>query len=243
MGDVDIHVPTSGLAAAAQLLTREGWLPKYGMTLDLLVKRTVHRRDSWNFTKGTGDIDLHWRVTSGTSEKWLTQRMWESAEQHDCYGRKVLLQSPEFAAATNIAHGFKYGTHGDALQTVIDAAALLPICKAELLLPLVQRFGLLPCLQQLLTIMDDVGRSQPVSHLATPVAEVAEAPAGRADRESRDPARHASWRPKRHCFPIRLHVQAVGVTGQKAEARASASAHAWAVLKAARPIAILHGRL
>lgn len=168
MGDVDIHVPFSGLAAAAQVLVRDGWLPKYGMTLDSLVHRSAHRRDSWNFTKGTGDIDLHWRAASGASEHWLTQRMWDSAEQHVCYGRNVLLQSPDFAAATNIAHGFKYGTHGDAMQTIIDTAALLPICKAELLLPLVQRFGLLPCLQQLLTVMDDVGRSQSVSHLATP---------------------------------------------------------------------------
>jgi hypothetical protein len=143
------------------------------MTPDSLVNRTAHRRDSWNFTKGLGEMDLHWRVTSGASEKWLTRRMWDSAEQHVCYGRNVLLQSPEFATATVIAHGFKYGTHEDAMQTVIDAAALLPVCKAEQLLPLVQHFNLLPCLRQLLTIMEEVGRWQSVSHLVTPVAELA----------------------------------------------------------------------
>src|SRR5260370_24395318 len=69
--DVDIHVGLQSLDKACEVLAQSGWTPKYGMTRASLVHRSSLRRDSWNFTKGDLDVDIHWRVKSGPEENWL----------------------------------------------------------------------------------------------------------------------------------------------------------------------------
>ena len=63
MGDVDIHVPFEALDKVCQVLAEFNWTPRYGMTGESLVRRSCLRRNSWNFTKGLVDVDLHWRLT------------------------------------------------------------------------------------------------------------------------------------------------------------------------------------
>ena len=164
MGDVDIHVTLQSLEKVCEVLARSGWSPKYGMTRASLVHRSSLRRDSWNFTKGTLDVDIHWRVKPGTAEGWLSRNMWASAERAEFRGRTLLLQSPEFALITSLNHGFVHGSHADALQTIVDAASLLPACKADLLVPLLNKSDLLMQFGDLISILRKAGRSQMVSH-------------------------------------------------------------------------------
>ena len=69
--------------------------------------------------------------------------MWATAERAEFLGRTVLLQSVEYAFVTSLDHGFGYGTQGDVLQTIVDAASLLPVCKVRLLMPLLNQTDLL----------------------------------------------------------------------------------------------------
>ena len=107
MADVDIHVPAESLKTVCGILANSGWTPRYGMTLPSLIHRTSLRRDSWNFTKGAADIDLHWRLPAGPAENWLTEEMWQSGERFAFRGHSLLLQSPEFALVSSLRHGFR----------------------------------------------------------------------------------------------------------------------------------------
>src|SRR5579871_4748037 len=142
MGDADVHVPSSSLETAADILRGLGWVPKYGMTWESLVHRTALRRSSWNFVKGEACLDLHWRPQPETTSAEMVRNMWATSESHVCLGRAVRLQSAEQALATSLAHGFKYGTHGDKLQTIVDASMLLRACRADILEPLISALGL-----------------------------------------------------------------------------------------------------
>ena len=135
MGDVDIYVPLPFLEEVCGILERSGWIPKYGMTWASLVHRSSLRRNSWNVTKANCDLDLHWRVQEESADDWFMNAMWATAERAEFLGRTVLLQSAEFAFVTSLDHGFGYGTRGDVLQTIVDAASLLPVCKGDLLMP------------------------------------------------------------------------------------------------------------
>jgi len=96
----------------------------------------------------------------GSTDHWLEQNMWVSAEPAEFLGRKVLLQSSEFAFVTSLHHGFVVGTRGDALQTIVDAALLLPVCKADALLPLLGKADLLGQFRDLISILQQVGLSE-----------------------------------------------------------------------------------
>jgi hypothetical protein len=158
MGDADVHVPYSSLATAADILARNGWTPHYGMTWESLVHRSALRRSSWNFSRGTACLDLHWRPQPETRDEIITQRMWATAVPHDCLGRTLQLQSAEYALATSLAHGFKIGTHADKLQTIIDAAMLLPACRREVLEPLVDALDLRSPLRSVVSSLEEAGR-------------------------------------------------------------------------------------
>jgi Uncharacterised nucleotidyltransferase len=160
MGDVDIHVPRQSFEIACEVLSQYGYTPNYGMTWASLVHRSSLRRDSWNLAKGAVKLDLHWRATMGSTDHWLEQNMWVSAEPAEFLGRKVLLQSSEFAFVTSLHHGFVVGTRGDALQTIVDAALLLPVCKADALLPLLGKADLLGQFRDLISILQQVGLSE-----------------------------------------------------------------------------------
>jgi hypothetical protein len=168
MGDVDIHIASPSLNKACEILAQSGWIPQYGMTWSSLVHRSSLRRNSWNFTNGRLDLDLHWRVTEGPMEVWLARQMWAGAERVEFLGRTLLLQSPEFAFVTSLDHGFNVGTHADALQTIVDATSLLPVCKAELLIPLLDKTDLVKPFRDLLSILEKLGLTEMVSKVTIP---------------------------------------------------------------------------
>jgi hypothetical protein len=155
MGDADIHIPESSLEMAADVMARLGWTPRFGMTWKSLVRRTASRRSSRNFTMGEACLDLHWRPQPETMSQEITQRMWAASEPHACLGRTVHLQSAEYALAASLAHGFKYGTHGDKLQTFVDVAKLLPACKPEVLGPLIDTLDLHGALRSALSHLEE----------------------------------------------------------------------------------------
>lgn len=159
MADVDIHVPLRSLETACRVLEGSGWIPRYGMTLRSIVHRSSLRRDSWNFTKGSLDIDLHWRLRAGPAENWLAQKMWASGERVSFRGESLVLQSAEFSFLSSLMHGFLQGDRGDALQTVIDAALLLPICKADELYALLNTSDLCAPFKMLTSTYDRLGLS------------------------------------------------------------------------------------
>jgi hypothetical protein len=167
MADVDIHIESSSLEKACEVFARAGWAPRYGMTWPSLLHRSSLRRNSWNFSKGRIELDLHWRTTEGPSEGWLSRQMWAGAEPAEVFGHPLLLQSPEFAFITSLEHGFKIGSHSDALQTIVDSASLLPVCKIELLSPLLDKSDLVMTFKDLLSNLERFGLSQLVSKFST----------------------------------------------------------------------------
>ena len=162
--DVDIHVTLQSLDKVCEVLAQSGWTPKHGMTRASLVHRSSLRRDSWNFTKGDLDLDIHWRVKSGCCDNLLAKEMWASADQTKFLGRTLLLQSPELALITSLNHGFIVGDHADVLQTIVDAAWLLPICQGNVLVPLLNKSDLLVQFRILISILQKIGPSETVSH-------------------------------------------------------------------------------
>jgi hypothetical protein len=162
MGDVDIHVPYQSLAKVCAALAEADWIPRYGMTWASLLHRSSLRRNSWNFSKGNIDLDLHWRVAQGPAEDWLTRNMWASAERVELYGRTALVQSPEFALITALSHGLE-GTRADVLQTLVDAASLLPICQADRLAPLLDKTDLGTPYRHMIAILDSAGSTAAAS--------------------------------------------------------------------------------
>jgi hypothetical protein len=161
--DVDIHVQRQSLDKVCDVLAQSGWIPKYGMTQASLVHRSSLRRDSWNFTKGALDLDIHWRVKSGPQENWLLTQMWASAEHAECFGRTLLLQSPELALITSLNHGFIAGDHGDALQAIVDTAWLLPLCRADPLIDLLSKSCMMEQFSDVILILQKIGPSETVS--------------------------------------------------------------------------------
>ena len=157
MADADIHVPVESLETVCGILANSGWTPRYGMTLQSLIHRTSLRRDSWNFTKGAADIDLHWRLRAGPAENWLAEEMWQSGERFEFRGHSLLLQSPEFALVSSLWHGFVQGDRGDALQTIVDAVLLLPVCRSDRLPILLEKSDLLGPFRELMSILERVG--------------------------------------------------------------------------------------
>lgn len=158
MADVDIQVPLDALARASEIFAEAGWTPGGTITLPSLVHRVSLRRNSLNFAKGQVSVDLHWRLQGGPQEDWLSRQMWESAETFELPGQSVRLQSPEFSVVTALGHGFAAGEErGIALQTIVDSAWLLPLCKSDRLLPALKRAGLLARFATLLPVLEAVG--------------------------------------------------------------------------------------
>ncbi|WP_198164425.1 nucleotidyltransferase family protein [Rhodoplanes sp. Z2-YC6860] len=142
MADIDIHVPPSALGGALDILAQSGWKPCHGMTFESLKHRSSLRRESWNFDKGHGNLDLHWRLSAADMDGTLESQMWQTAEPVEFAGQKLLLQSPEYAFVTSLHHGFLRGHRSDLLQTVVDAAWLLPHCNDDVLLRLIRKADL-----------------------------------------------------------------------------------------------------
>lgn len=189
MVDVDIHVPFEALDKVCQVFAESNWTPRYGMTGESLVRRSCMRRNSWNFTKDLVDVDLHWRLRGGSTEPWLERQMWESGEEVEYSGRTLLIQSPEFAVISSLNHGFRQGNRSDLLQTVVDSAWLLPVCKSDELLHLLSKAELLDPFKVLIGILDGVERSDCVSTMAKLVEEAnARRANGAPLRRSSEPA-------------------------------------------------------
>jgi Uncharacterised nucleotidyltransferase len=168
MVDVDIHVAHEALEKACEVLARCGLVPYYGMTWASLLHRSALRRDSWNFSKDKVELDLHWRVKAGPAEAVLARTMWASAEPAEYLGHRLLLQSPEFALLTALDHGFRIGRRDDAMQTIVDAASLMPICKADVLMSLMEKSGLLMLFGDLISILEKAGLATMVSNALGP---------------------------------------------------------------------------
>ncbi|MEZ5830188.1 MAG: nucleotidyltransferase family protein [Dongiaceae bacterium] len=140
-GDIDIHVRRRQLRRAVDILTNLGWVPKYGMTAATLKYRTPLRRNSWNLTKGKGDIDLHWRLLDSADAKNVSRRFWDTAESIAFFGVSVLMPSPEFSIVGSLRHGFAEGTRADALQALVDCWHLLPVCDRKTLAEVISMTG------------------------------------------------------------------------------------------------------
>ncbi len=181
MGDADVHVPYESLPAALDILAAMGWTPQYGLTIDSLLHRTALRRSSWNFIKGEACLDLHWRPQPETLSPAITRGMWDVAEPRWCLGHMVKLQSVEYATATALAHGFKIGTQGDAVQTVLDASLLLPACRPDVLLPLLDAFDLRGALDTAIASLQEAGAAAITSEVLA-LRTTAMAPASQGSR-------------------------------------------------------------
>ena len=92
--------------------------------------------------------------------------MWESGEEVEYSGRTLLIQSAEFAVISSLNHGFLEGNRSDLLQTVVDSAWLLPVCKSDDLLRLLHKSELLEPFRVLINILDGVELSDCVSTMA-----------------------------------------------------------------------------
>ena len=92
-------------------------------------------------------------------KNWLAKQMWSSGERIKFRGKTLILQSAEFALLTSLMHGFLQGDRGDVLQTVADAALLLPICKADELRGLLRRSDLCEPFKILTSTYDRLGLS------------------------------------------------------------------------------------
>ncbi len=160
MGDIDVYVPVELLDRVAGVLESAGWRPKHGLTWASLVYRTSLRRGSWNVVKDHLDLDLHWAMFGGVAEYRLNRNMWACAEPVDFLGQGLLLQSPEFAFASSLRHGFVEGTRADMMQSIVDAVSWLPICREEALTPVLSRAGLFSQFHALLSILQQTGRSE-----------------------------------------------------------------------------------
>src|SRR5262249_23739159 len=118
---------------------------------------------SWNFTKRRVNVDVHWGLRDVPATDWLDEQMWASGERLEFSGRKLLLQSPEFAFLSTLNHGFLWGGPGYPLQTVIDAVWCLPHCQADRLDLLLNRSQLLEPFHDLVSIFDRIGLTETVS--------------------------------------------------------------------------------
>ena len=170
MWDVDIHVPFEALDRVCRTFAEFDWTPRYGMTAESLVRRSCLRRNSWNFTKGLVDVDLHWRLR-GNAEHWLEREMWESGEEVGYSGRTLLIQSAEFALISSLNHGFVEGNRSDLLQTVVDSAWLLPVCNSGDLMRLLRNSDLLEKFKVLIGSLDVIEQTACASTMSKLIDE------------------------------------------------------------------------
>jgi len=157
MGDVDVLIELRSLERACRHLAERGWQPKYGMTWTTLVHRSALKRDSWGLTRDRADVDLHWRVMEAEDEGELERIVWETAQTVEVLGRRIAIPSSEVALISCINHGFRSGSHGDTLQAIVDAHALLKDCNPDSTAMLVDRFGLADEFLSLLEALSRLG--------------------------------------------------------------------------------------
>ena len=160
MGDADFYVPYGKLEEAVDILVADGWVPKYGMTVQSLKHRSSLRRDSWNFSKHRGEIDLHWRIDDGVGGERLEREMWETAEPVTIMGKTFLAPSPEFAVILSLHHGFVVGTRGDVFQSLVDCSKWLPACDNTKLAALISATGRWKIFSQMSKVLRNLGLPQ-----------------------------------------------------------------------------------
>jgi len=121
MGDIDFAVPERDLERSVVILERLGWEACYGLTSLALRSRVAIRRESWNFNKGPGNIDLHWRIwrIGGEAEKIAEDMIRRSARLMEFRGRRIRVPSTEGAFFLSMLHA-RNGTPGDLLQLIAD---------------------------------------------------------------------------------------------------------------------------
>ena len=90
-------------------------------------------------------------------KRGLEGKMWESGQGVEYAGTNLLLQSPEFALITTLHHGFLAGHRADALQSIVDAAWLLPRCENAELIRLINEARLLEQFRKLLEYFGTLG--------------------------------------------------------------------------------------
>ena len=157
--DVDFHVPTEGLGQGLSGARRRRLDARFRHHAVVACAPEPHASGQLELLVkgGAGKIYNHWRLLDTPSEAWLPQQMWSTGDRVKFSGRTLMLQSPEFALLSSLHHGFVTGTRPDALQTVVDAAALLPLCGNGRLLLLLRKAELLEALNDLLSIFKGVG--------------------------------------------------------------------------------------
>jgi hypothetical protein len=159
MGDFDIRIRLRDLNMVCRHLEEQGWKPKYGMTWKSLVHRSSLRRESWGITRGSADLDLHWRVADGLGEHVLECALWDTAQSFEAFGQRIPVPSPEVTLVYSLNHGFRQGSRADALQTVIDCANLLRDCDKKALAHIVIKSGLKQEFQTLRFVLESSGVS------------------------------------------------------------------------------------
>ncbi|CAB4337813.1 MAG: hypothetical protein F2839_03725 [Actinobacteria bacterium] len=142
MGDIDVLVKYTDLKPLVELLRDHYWQPKYSLTWESLEQRIPVRRDSWNLESNNIDLDVHWRVIECEQEVELERAIWATAISKEFHGVPHLIPSPELQAIITLNHGFRAGTLGDQLQTIVDLIRLLPRTDEALLMRYVKQFEL-----------------------------------------------------------------------------------------------------
>ncbi len=166
MGDIDIAVPEADLGRSVAILERAGWTACYGLTSQALETRVAIRRDSWNFRKGPGNIDLHWRIGggAGTAAEDMIRR---SASMVPFRGRSIRVPTPEAALFLAMLHA-EHGTPGDLLQLIADTPDWLARTDFAVLADLIKLGGVGDTYDFLRETLPKLGVSESLPALSSP---------------------------------------------------------------------------
>jgi hypothetical protein len=113
MFDVDLLVRVGELDAALDVLAREGWRPRYGVSAAWLRARVVRRRHSFALSKDLEQqLDLHWHVLGGSLGPGADEQFWADAAPFDLNGVEVRALGPADLLLHVLVHGARSAERG-----------------------------------------------------------------------------------------------------------------------------------
>lgn len=142
IADIDLYVNEEQLEDAAELLMGFGYPPLLGLSIDVLAKKVLLQRGSWNFKHPDGsDIDLHWKLFDHMSAHDNAVLV----EKHSTYRETEFGQCRVLNAELSMA----YQIHVFALQNekrfngLFDAYAIARQADMSVTIDLIQHIGLI----------------------------------------------------------------------------------------------------
>ena len=193
MGDVDIVIAEEHLPAALRQMQANGWTPRYGLTPEGLLGRVAGRRASWNFTKGPGNVDLHWRMSDAPGTDPAEAPIWAGAERVAYQGFAFQIPCAEAALYLALRHA-DAGTEADKLQMLADAPDWLASVRLEKMAALPPDAAVSGMLKLIAETLPGLGL--PVPWQPGPAARARRRPVPRLPREDnvlRLPRLYALW--------------------------------------------------